>query len=244
MKGKDEMNGYDEETLSAIRRWVISATQPGLSVTAMAKCEAGLRHFVEKSPQIARFYFAGILWGIGLTLPPEDGWRLMSARLGDVTVGDRPPADESAVTVLGHPFGTAFDGSDICLQQNPDATQDVGRAALADGLCPRSAALLAIGLRANRNETVHSLESVNVDELADIALPAVRWVLWRRQAYPSYETDMYPYDMMNEWIGRAARLARGEAIDDENIRQRIDMELIPPGAYTEIRTNNTLGEYE
>lgn len=238
------MNGYDEETLSSIRRWVISATQPGLSATAMTKCEAGLRRFVEESPQIARFYFAGILWGIGLTLPPEDGWRLMSARLGDVTVGDRPPADQSAVTVFGRPFGTAFDGSDICLQQNPDATQDVGRAALADGLGPLSAALLTIGLRANRNETVRALDSVNEDDLADIALPAVRWALWRRHAYPEAEMDTYPYDMMNEWIGRAARLARGEAIDEENILQRADMESIPPGSYTQIRTNNTLGEYE
>ena len=197
------------------------------------------------TPLWAAAFLGGMIADAMRTLPEEDPWRHLSARFqvgqASLTRGEVPrPPETTGAVIGGKPFGTPDSGDDLVLLAPGDPSTEVSSAALAEGLNPASAAVLAFGADGWK----HSAEALRASpaddrDLFDTGADALRWALWRRRAYVGMEDPMTMLSAM-QWAWRAEQVNESgelELADSEKalIAQAIADHAIAPGTYSKYR---------
>jgi hypothetical protein len=233
------MNHTNASSARDVRRWAISLVEPYIPfATAMKREEAFIR-WTRENREMAAHWFSGVITSIAMGLPPNDPWKNIDARLGKVASGENPPDSDGATRGDGERFGTVADGTDLCVPLLPDASLDVALVAISDDLTDQQAAFLALAMRLKRDECTAAL--IEVDDIANVAIPALRWALWRRRALRNGDDyDEHPLAVMLAWIGRAQTLADGGEVDEELIAFQADVDAIDPDEWTRITERNNL----
>lgn len=129
-------------------RWAISLIEPLMPLTRRLVLDDELREVCQHDPAWVATWFGGVLADLMGTLPPDDPWRGLSARVvgrGEEMTRGRPPADAGtgAWRADGSAFGTYDDMSDLVTQTFSDLETDRAVAALLDGLPVNAAAAIA-----------------------------------------------------------------------------------------------------
>lgn len=221
-------------------RWAPTLVEPLLALHRRIKLDAELAAVADNHPAWFASFAGGILSDLVSTLPDGDPWRKMSARLGDLTCGERPPDSDGARRPDGRMFGTLDDHLDIIGSVFPDPTMDAALVAVAEPIHPRSAALIgfashgwktaqaAVGMLVSMSEpeptpapTAHPSRLHLVSPAEPQApwpgtyqcwLDAVRWTLHRRRSLGvSVDADPWPLESVYRWAWRADRIADGDA---------------------------------
>ncbi|MFC8797302.1 hypothetical protein ACFT2C_06190 [Promicromonospora sp. NPDC057138] len=224
-------------------RWAVQQCEPLVPGAARLATEARFVELTQESPGRTASWFGGVLADQIGTLPPDDPWRNLSARVGDLTRGAAPPAGDGAVSPAG-PFGAMADGVDLVPTTFPSPMTDVGLAALSDGLSPIAAAVLAFATdgwsECNAALTAaHARITQSDGQVTSAACivasggDAVRWALWRRRVYSGPADDWFLASAFS-WLWRAEYLAaEGTLPADElaDIDGALQDEAIDPTAY-------------
>ncbi|GEL47775.1 hypothetical protein CHO01_28910 [Cellulomonas hominis] len=194
--------------------WAAALCEPLISTRRRADLDAAMRQRATESPRWAVIFFAGMVSDQIQTLPAEDPWRHLSARAGDLTRCDVPrPPDSTGAVSGGDVFGQPSQGEDLVDLSPGDPGAEVTSAALADGLEPPAAAVLAFAADGWR-AAAGALEEVLAQghEVFEIGADALRWAVWRRRAYVGADDDLTMLSAM-QWAWRAQALSEGGALD-------------------------------
>ena len=197
-------------------------------------------------PRWAGNFFGGFIADIMMTLPIQDPWAHLSARVGSVTVGNRPPETEGAVHADGRPFGTWRDALDRLPLMFNDPEDDPQLVALTVDLLPPAAAILASGAY-GWQECIRMIEAVgrrqppagtempaqwrvrwSGGQLFTSCVEASRWAIHRRRSYRGLE-DLWPAEAAFRWAWRADRITADIAWSTEDVDSGIEAEKLAWG---------------
>ena len=215
-------------------RWAAGLTEPLLSIAARVAADEAMRGRAATDPGWAAALFGGTLADVLTTLPREDPWRHLSARIGDLSIGTPPRTDPGAGAWRRgsaggwQRFGSWQDAADLTgpVPGAGDVRADPGLAALAEPLRPRAAAVLAFAAR-GRGEAQTALTALGGDGAAvfEAGAEALRWAVHRRRSYRG-SGDLWPVEALTEWAAAAEQPGRV-------VRPVPDRELIAAGSYRE-----------
>ncbi|MCA5895111.1 hypothetical protein LEP48_17410 [Isoptericola sp. NEAU-Y5] len=137
---------------------------------------------------------AGTLTDLLDSLPDQDPWRHLDPET----------------------FGSYRDGLDLVPTEATEIREDIGLAALARPLGRDAARLM--------RACVHGWESAAHDasgfeDPVPLLVRAVTWATWRRRAYLG--EDNYPVLVVFSWLRRAALIAGGGELDDDQAHQQM-----------------------
>lgn len=126
--------------------WGLTLVEPLLPTAHRVHLDRRMQQVCETHLEWACAFYGGVIADMVRTLPDDDPWRGLSGRLPDCLVGT-PPSDGAfgAWRSDGRQFGAVDDATDLLPAITPDPGLDPGLAALASGLAPTAAALLAFG---------------------------------------------------------------------------------------------------
>jgi len=216
-------------------RWAVALTEPLLSTRARVAADDAMRDRCRRHPEWAATLFGGVLADVLTTLPPDDPWRHLSARVGGIGIGTPPAAEPGTGAWLRNPegrwqpFGTWRDAADLtgAVPAAADLRADPAVAALAEPLEPAAAALLAFAAR-GRTESSDAVAALGPHGAVvfTAGADALRWAVHRRRSYRG-PGDLWPVEALTEWA------AAGEN-DNPAVRPVPDRELIPAGSYQEL----------
>ena len=216
-------------------RWAVALTEPLLSTRARVAADDAMRDRAAADPEWAATLFGGVLADVLTTLPPDDPWRHLSARMGDISIGTPPAAEPGTGAWLRNPegrwqrFGTWRDAADLTGRSRTPPT--CGRTRRSQRWpnpsnrppprCWRSppAAAPSPATRWPRwARTGRWCSTAGAD--------ALRWAVHRRRAYRG-PGDLWPVEALTEWAAAAEN-------DNPAVRPVPDRELIPAGSYREL----------
>ena len=230
-------------TMHAPARWAVAMFEPLIEARRLLELEDEARVWSRQNPRIAAAWFAGFIWQIMATLPSDDPWRSLNVKWPLASTcevlrrGADTPSSHRGATLRGEVFVGPAVGTDIVFPSNADITLDAGLVALRDGIDPASAAVLGLASDSWQApfQLLSSLEgdSEAATPVFNAACPALRWALWRRRAYIG-KSDPYPLLTAFAWLGRAERVASGQAIDSEGCIFEIEAESIDDGAWADM----------
>jgi len=225
--------------------WAMTLAEPLLSPATRARLETGMEMCSLTHPEWATVFFGGVLADMALTLPPDDPWRHLSARIGELTVGPNPPPDLGAAAPDGTPFGTWADGIDRVPMTFGDVDSDSGLAALVEPLDPAGSAVLALACSTQTKNWVQVVTATKhlllaLADTADAApdpvstitrwhlavTSATRWAIWRRRSYGLPNDDPWPIESCFRWSWQADRVLAGLPLDEHRIAADIRSESI------------------
>lgn len=179
------------------------------------------------------------------TLPADDPWRHASARVGegeDAMVRfevPRPP-EATGAELEGAHFGGEDSGKDLVDLGPGDPGAEVATAALAGGLEPAAAAVLAFAADGWLRAALALLAAAEQGSpIFETGAAALRWAMWRRRAYVGADDPLTMLSAM-QWAWRARTVEEsGELVLAGTERQLIAAALaeyaIPAGAYEQYR---------
>jgi len=232
-------DGFD-----AAVRWAAGLTEPLLPTLARVAADQAVRRHAAADPRWAVTLFAGVLADVLTTLPAEDPWRHLSARIGDLTIGTPPRTDPGPGAWRRdpgggrRPFGTWRDAADLTGTPpggpGDDVRVDPGIAALSDPLTPRAAAVLAFAARgrAEARAAVAATGPSGATEF-EAAAEALRWAVHRRRGYRG-PGDLWPVEAVTVWAAHAENPTA--AVPPVPVR-----EVIPAGAYRALTGGDLTG---
>jgi len=216
-------------------RWAAGLTEPLLSTAARVAADEAMRGRAREDPGWAVLLFGGALADVLTTLPPEDPWRHLSARIGDLSIGTPPRTDPGTGAWRRgsaggwHRFGNWRDAVDLTgpVLETREVQGDPGLAALADPLRPVAAAVLAFAAR-GRGEARAAVAALGGDGAAvfEAGAEALRWAVHRRRAYRG-PGDLWPLEALTEWAAAAEQPGRV-------VRPVPGRELIAAGSYRDL----------
>jgi hypothetical protein len=219
-------------------RWAAGLTEPLIGTAARLAADDALRGRALADPGWAVTLFAGVLADVLTTLPPDDPWRHLSARIAGLSIGTPPGSDPGTGAWRRgpaggwHRFGSWRDAADLTgdVPDADDVRLDPGIAALAEPLRPAAAAVLAFAAR-GRTESGAAVTALGADgaTVFEVAAEALRWAVHRRRAYRG-PGDLWPVEALTEWAAAAER-------QDRSVRPVPDRELVAAGSYREIAGN-------
>jgi hypothetical protein len=222
-------------------RWAAGLTEPLLPTLARVAADDAMRQHAAADARWAVTLFGGALADVLTTLPPEDPWRHLSARIGDLTIGAPPRTDPGPGAWRRNrrggrrAFGTWWDAADLAGPvPGGDVRADPGIAALADPLTPQAAAVLAFAARgrAEAHSSVAAAGPAGVT-VFEAAAEALRWAVHRRRAYRG-PGDLWPVEAVTVWAAHAE--------DPAAVVPAVpDREVIPAGAYRDLTGGDHTG---
>lgn len=201
--------------------WVVSLSSPLIQPELSSRIYVRARESMGRDPARARFWVSGLIADIITCLPTPDPWRALSARIpvdggADlVLLGAVPPPRSLGAACADGEFGTWRCGTDLVAPAHANLFIDAGLIALAEPLTSESAAVLAMA-GSNYESGASALEVLAGDDgqkVLDIAGPALRWAIWRRQVYTGPE-DSFAMTTAFMWLGHSRDLAAGQALDE------------------------------
>lgn len=232
-------------------RWAITLVEPLLSVRRRIVAEDDMAALCRSKPAWATAFLGGVLADLVRSLPDDDPWRALSARIGTLSTGDSPPQQTGAVRADGRVFGTWHDAEDLVGLVFATPEIDVALAAVAEPLSPAAAAVLAISaagweaaaraLRATHALAVPAEQDlppevsypeqwragVSGRELYEVGTTALHWALFRRRSY-GYTDDPWPVESCFRWGWRADQIVAGLDWPREEIEPTITAERVHP----------------
>jgi hypothetical protein len=226
----------------------VTLTEPLLSPDRRQRVETAFADLASSRPRWLVNWAAGVLADIAGTLPRYDPWTRLSGRLGRLTVGLEPPANDGACHAGGQPFGTWSDGADLVALVFERPEIDAAFAALADPLDPMASGLVAFAghgpswsdvlpavVEAWRLTTGADLPDAHTATRADPEAVrawleqltgAIRWLAWRRRAYGVGQVDLWPHEACVRWSSYASEAAADRPLDEEAISAAISDEAV------------------
>lgn len=225
--------------------WSAALCEPLISTTRRSQLDAQMRQRAAETPLWAATFLGGMISDAIRTLPSEDPWRHMPARMrvGQVSLtrGDIPhPPEATGALLRNEAFGSPDSGKDLVDLTPGDPSSAVASAALVEGLNHVSGAVLAFGADGWKHST-EALVAVprGGRDLFDTGADALRWALWRRRTYVGLDDPMTMLSAM-QWAWRAQQvLESGEVeLSDsemELIAQAISDYGIEDGSYERYR---------
>ena len=229
-------DGFD-----AAVRWAAGLAEPLLPTLARVAADDAMRRHAAADPQWAVTLFGGALADVLTTLPAEDPWRHLSARIGDLTIGTPPRTDPGPGAWrrdrggARRAFGTWRDAADLTGPvPGGDVRFDPGIAALADPLAPQAAAVLAFAARgrAEARAAVAAAGPAGVT-VFEAAAEALRWAVHRRRGYRGHG-DLWPVEAVTVWAAHAEDPTAA-------VPPVPDRELIAAGAYRDLTGGDPTG---
>lgn len=143
-------------------RWISSFLEPLTPIAQQIVNTAAMSSLARRNPSWVTTYATGVIWELVATLPEDDPWRRLSARV-DLDVLSIGRSIENGQSLLWQPdgavgptrtgafrpdgasFGTWRDGTDLSgTPVNDDPTLDVGLVPLVPSLSPLSAAIFGL----------------------------------------------------------------------------------------------------
>jgi len=213
-------------------QWGQTMYEPLLPPMVRNRIESAFAKAHREEPDRVHLFLAGLIAEAVGTLPAQDPWRNLSARCGNITVGENPPESDGAVRDEdGLPFGTWRDAIDVVGLEATTPWDDSALAALTENLEAGAAAILAAGSRGwratarmirqvqlvgNRPELPAEFaglpfaddpEYLAANDLAHArlcAVDALRWAAHRRRAYLG-RNDPWMEAAVSMWAWRATR---------------------------------------
>lgn len=225
--------------------WTAALCEPLIGTARRAQLDAEMRQRTAQTPLWGATFFGGMISDAIRTLPEEDPWRHLSARLrvGQIalTRGEIPrPPEVTGAVLRDKAFGAPDAGSDLVDLTPGDPSSAVASAALAEGLNPVSAAVLAFGADGWRH-SAEALASVPTGgrDMFDTGADALRWALWRRRTYVGLDDPMTMLSAM-QWAWRAQQVAESGVMDLADsekalVAQAISDYAVPAGSYERFR---------
>jgi hypothetical protein len=244
--GEAAHDGVDRDKGTEFRdcaaQWAIQQCEPLIPGATRLSTEARLVELTTDAPRRTAAWLGGTLADQVQTLPPDDPWRNLSARLGNLTHGNNPP-EQDAAAGAGRPFGTVADGTDLIPASFPSPMTDVGLAGLGNGLSPVAAAVLAFAADGwgRCSEALTVVHGQLMDDGASVAAAglvatggdALRWALWRRRVYAGPQEDWFLASAFS-WVWRAEQIAGTGALPGDELAEidaALEDEAIDPTAY-------------
>jgi hypothetical protein len=120
-------------------------------------------------PAGSAIVLGGLLYQLAATLPQDDAWRQLSARVGRLTRGPTPPESDGAINLQGLPFGTVNDGLDRITDAIDPPTNDPSLAPLWTPLSPTAAGLIGVA-GGDLAETIIAVREVYASNTAPVAI--------------------------------------------------------------------------
>lgn len=239
----------DEPMMTTLVQWAQTLYDPLLHHLARSRIESAFAKAHRTEPDRIHLFLAGLIAEAIGTLPATDPWRSLSARCGNITVGEHPPEVDGAVRDDdGQPFGTWRDAIDILGLEAATPWDDSALAALTEPLAPGAAAILAaaphgwravarlirqvqiVGDRPTLPEEFDGLpfasdpEYLAAHDLSHArmcAVDALRWSCHRRRAYLG-RNDPWLEDSSTMWAWRATRRSLQLGWTDEDAARDIE----------------------
>lgn len=237
----------------AATAWSMTLVEPLLPDRLRFELDEQMAFVSRRRPSWSAAFFGGTLASIVQTLPPNDPWRHLDARVGNITVGDNPPEITGARHTVGARTGEGFgiwrDGLDIVPLVFEDPVRDVALAALSQPLSSTSAALIALSGQGWEPSITAHRAAYTIAVPADDATPssvtypekwksgaagmslyrhaseALRWAIWRRRAY-GITDDPYVVESAFRWAVRADRIILKEKWNTAEVSAEIRAEAI------------------
>lgn len=209
-------------------KWSITLTEPLLHPSERNRRVDAMELLTQEHPDWARIVFAGAISNIAATLPSDDPWRDVSARLGDVAVGTRHLESNGSTWPSGNRFGTADDFYDISPVTFGSVGEDPQLAAVELPISDISAALAVISFSGWRT-AAKSIRTAQIsqDALYGECYDALRWVIMRRRGYGLPPDDDWIWQSCFAWAIRAGSIVNGDGLDEDEITAEIAIERIP-----------------
>lgn len=199
--------GAQPGTIAA--RWAVCLSEPLLSLAQRQQLEADMARLVDDGEWGAHFC-GGVLADLALSLPDNDPWRHLSGRLGELATPTPPPGPgPGAWAVSGRVFGVIDDAEDLLPPTFSDPLTDPALAALAPGLTPEPAALIAFATV--DWQACGKACALLSGDLYDSFATAVRWLVHRRRTHLGVDTtgDTWPTESIYRWTQRATAITTG-----------------------------------
>lgn len=222
----------DQPMMGTLVHWGQTLYEPLLPPLVQSRNEGTFAKTHRQEPDRVHLFLAGLIAEAIGTLPDTDPWKHLSARCGNITVGENPPEEDGAVRDAdGEPFGSWRDATDLISLEAATPWEDSALAALTEPLEPAAAAILAAASRGwraamrmirqvqivgNRPEVAEEYqglpflndpEYLAANDLAHArlcAVDALRWAVHRRRAYLG-RNDPWLEDAVSMWAWRATR---------------------------------------
>lgn len=222
----------DQPIMGTLIHWGHTLHEPLLPPRLRARLEHNFATAHRENIDRVNLFLAGLIAEATLTLPANDHWRRLSARCGNITVGEHPPETDGALNDdSGEPFGTWRDAVDVSGFEAVTPVDDPALVALVEDLDPAAAAILAAaghGWKAARRmikqvqlvgdppdadagitsmpflNDPDYLAAHNLSHARTAAITALRWAAHRRRAYLGH-SDPWLVDSVNMWAWRATR---------------------------------------
>lgn len=230
--------GLDE--YDTVLVWAIGLVEPLIPLHRRLVADIDLLELFRRQPELAKIWCVGAIANLVRTLPPDDVYRNLSARVVVPGGGDlvreavsMPPTSTGATTEGGRTFGTVSDGYDLAAPLFTRIGMDAALAALQDGLSPAAAATLAFcadgwqrGLQAIRALCDPAANSGDAAQfLFEAATSALKWVAHRRCTYLGRD-DLYAVESCFMWVANAQLIADGAPSNENAVERSISQELV------------------
>ncbi|MGC0252648.1 hypothetical protein [Pseudactinotalea sp. Z1748] len=230
---------WDDQDIAA---WVTTLGQPLVRPGLATQIARQARTTMALDAPRARYWLTGVIGDLVASLPEVDPWRALSARVpvegeADITLlGTAPPPPGLGAASATGEFGTWRDGADLVPASHANLLIDRELIVLVEGLAPASAAVLAL-CGSDYHLGVRALQVLGAEgpESFDIAAPALRWALWRRQVYTGPE-DTWAHTTALMWLHYAAQLASGEVFDTASWQADRAEGALPAYLYDPVQT--------
>ena len=193
-------------------RWAAALTEPLLSTAARVAADDAMRGRAAADPEWAATLFGGVLADVLTTLPPDDPWRHLSARIGGIE--HRHPAGRGARHrgVAAGPRRRLAPVRHLAGRRRPDRAGP-GRRRPAGRPGGRGAGRTRSDRRPRRSWRSPPAAAPNPaprwpplgpDGAAvfEAGADALRWAVHRRRAYRG-PGDLWPVEALTEWAAAA-----------------------------------------
>ena len=230
-----------ESRVSFSSRWATAFCQPFVSDDTRLRAKREFEALCVADPGWCRWWLSGAVSNVACSLPVDDPWTGLGARvLGDGVDIVRPglahtvPDGTGAVLPDGDVFGGPSSVTDLVVPETDDFRQDLFLAPYAEKLSGEAAALVgfSMGGAASVHQAVLALEAVTGGPVFDALIQALRLVSTRRARYEGAD-DVFTMLSLLWWQDRAGRLLLdpGSPQWDEEVRREIENAKIPEGAW-------------
>ena len=210
--------------------WGITMHDPLLPDQRRRQAVDRIDQIAADEPAWAVVFFGGVAADIAGTLPAEDRWRSLGAKVGSLQRGSPrlPPGVAGATWPDGATFGEWVDFTDVAPLVSDVPETDPELAAVADPIDARSAAIVPFAFDGWRSAAgaLDALRETGAP-LGPAGREAVRVLIIRRRSYGVEVDDPWIFESVYEWGWRAGRIAEGDwEPDDIEIESRISQQRI------------------
>lgn len=205
--------------MSVVRRWINARCDSLIPDLQRAESSRQLQELADADGDWFAEWSSGLLSDLIYTLDPADPWR--NTELDDQGTVRLPD---------GSVFGTYHNAGDVHAYTTvDDPHEDIGLAALADGL-EVEAARLWTAAQEGLEPALRCFPRMPPGSAYGLSDSALRWALFRRRAFMGAD-DTYALVAAGHWAQRADRIIQGKPWDESGAARLREGARVEPGTY-------------